>query len=237
MMRVLDIDLDFFLRDCCPLAEPGERPELKGHEPWPAEEVARYLEENCLLDAERPLPGRVFETHDRALVFWEEKLREGRLTAPFHVTHIDAHSDLGIGYPGPGFVLYNLLSMAPERRYDLRRWYEQKKLDEANYLLFALGMRRVASLDDVREPFSHEDIPPQILTQDGTAIHMESLPSKLFEAKNGPEPTIPFRRIDDGPSFRAEAPYDFVTLAMSPRYAPREADALAEVIRRYIREE
>ena len=32
MMRVLDIDLDFFLADCCPLAEPGERPELPGHD-------------------------------------------------------------------------------------------------------------------------------------------------------------------------------------------------------------
>ena len=32
-MRVLDIDLDFFLADCCPLAELGHRPSLPGHEP------------------------------------------------------------------------------------------------------------------------------------------------------------------------------------------------------------
>lgn len=32
-MRVLDIDLDFFLAGCCPLADKGRRPELFGHEP------------------------------------------------------------------------------------------------------------------------------------------------------------------------------------------------------------
>ncbi len=31
-MRVLDIDLDFFLNDCCPLAEKGHRPPLTGCE-------------------------------------------------------------------------------------------------------------------------------------------------------------------------------------------------------------
>lgn len=42
-MRVLDIDLDFFLADCCPLAEPGERPCLAGHEPWSEADVVRFL--------------------------------------------------------------------------------------------------------------------------------------------------------------------------------------------------
>lgn len=115
-MRVLDIDLDFFLADCCPLADPGERPDLAGHEPWPEDEVIRFLEEQCGLDAAHPIPGRIFETHDRALLFWEEQIAQGRLSVPFDVTHVDAHSDLGIGYPGPGYVLYNVISMPPEKR-------------------------------------------------------------------------------------------------------------------------
>lgn len=158
-MRVLDIDLDFFLADCCPLADKGQRPALQGHEPWQPEEVLRFLTEQCGLDEAHPIPGLIFETHDQALVMWERLIREQRLAAPFHVTHIDAHSDLGVGYPGPGFVLYNVLSMQPERRLDYQRFYEQSKLDEANYLLFALAMRRVSSLDNVRNPRSHKDIP------------------------------------------------------------------------------
>ena len=163
MMRVLDIDLDFFLADCCPLAEPGQRPALAGHEPWSEAQVIAFLEEQCGLRADAPLPGRVFETHDQALSFWEEKLAGGELTAPFHVTHVDAHSDLGIGFPGPNYILYNVLSMPVERRRDLAFFYAQRKLDEANYLLFALAMRRVASLDNVRNPRSRADIPQELV--------------------------------------------------------------------------
>ena len=100
-MRVLDIDLDFFLAGCCTLADKGRRPELFGHEPWESGRVRRFLEGNCGLSKDRPIPGRIFETHDSALELWRDMLEAKRLTAPFDVTHIDAHSDLGIGYPGP----------------------------------------------------------------------------------------------------------------------------------------
>ena len=135
-MRVLDLDLDFFLADCCPLAAPGERPPLPGHEPWPAEAVADFLERQCGLSARSPVPGAVFETHDGALRFWEARLREGTLTKPFHVTHVDAHSDLGIGYPGPGYVLNGVLPQLVEARADPARYTALRQLDEANYLLF-----------------------------------------------------------------------------------------------------
>jgi len=235
-MRVLDIDLDFFLADCCPLAERGERPALAGHEPWDEADVIAFLENNCGLDRAHPVPGRVFETHDMALTFWEEQLAAGTLTAPFHVTHVDAHSDLGIGDPGPGYVLYNVLAMHPDRRLNTRMFYEQHKLDEANYLLFALAQRRVSSLDNVRNPRSHADIPGDILRPGcGDVIEMASLTSRMFEKQNGPEPAIPFHVYDDWTQFRADGPYDFVTLAISPRYAPKEADRLADVIAEYIR--
>lgn len=162
-MRVLDIDLDFFLADCCPLAELGHRPSLPGHEPWEASAVRAFLENQCGLSRTAPKPGRIFETHDQALTFWEEQIAAGRLTAPFDVTHVDAHSDLGIGYPGPNFVLFNVLSMPVPKRLDYAAFYAQKKLDEANYLLFALAMRRISSLDNVRNPRSRADIPQVLL--------------------------------------------------------------------------
>ena len=235
MQRVLDIDLDFFLADCCPLAEPGERPVLMGHEPWGAEAVRVFLENDLLLSRERPIPGRVFPTHDGALVYWKELMDAGALKAPFHVTHVDAHSDLGVGYPGPGYVLYNVLSLPPRRRLELDRFYRERKLDEANYLLFALAARIVASLDNVRRPFSRSDVPTQLLAPDG--LHMRLIQSfpELFERINGPEPLIPYREYKEDGSFRAAAPYDFVSLAISPRYAPREADDLIPVFREYMR--
>lgn len=237
-MRVLDIDLDFFLADCCELAEPGERPALAGHEPWSREAVRLFLEENCGLSADRPIPGRVFETHDGALVLWKELIEKGLLTAPFSVTHVDAHSDLGIGKPGPGFVLNSVLPLAPDKRADIERYYKMKQLDEANYLLFALAFRWVKALENVRNPRSRPDIPSFAIKNEAgeyASIRLSSFAQALFENKNGKEPTIPFRVYDDYRTFRSSGEYDFVSLAISPRYAPKEADALAELIGEYIR--
>ena len=235
MQRVLDIDLDYFLADCCPLTAVGERPILAGHEPWESADVRAFLEKQCLLSVERPIPGRVFETHDGALRYWTELMDRGELTAPFHVTHVDAHSDLGIGHPGPGYVLYNVLSLLPQRRLELDRFYREKKLDEANYLLFALAARIVGSLDNVRRPFSREDVPSQILIADGGHIRLPQSFPDLFERVNGPEPLIPYREYKEDGSFFAAAPYDFVSLAISPRYAPAAADALVPIFQEYMR--
>ena len=234
MQRVLDIDLDFFLADCCPLAEPGQRPNLTEHEPWTAENVRTFLETRCLLSREHPIPGRKFETHDGALGYWKELMEEGKLEAPFHVTHVDAHSDLGIGYPGPGYVLYNVLSLPPKRRLELDRFYRERKLDEANYLLFALAARIVGSLENVRRPFSREDVPRQILAEDGNHIRLPQSFPDLFEKMNGPEPLIPYHEYKEDGSFSAAAPYDYISLAISPRYAPKEADELIPVFKEYM---
>ena len=222
MQRVLDIDLDYFLAECCPLAAVGERPTLEGHEPWNEDAVRTFLEKHCLLSKDQPISGRVFETHDGALRYWA-------------VTHVDAHSDLGIGYPGPGYVLYNVLSLPPARRLELDRFYREKKLDEANYLLFALAARIVGSLENVRRPFSREDVPSQIFTPDGAHICLPQSFPDLFERVNGPEPMIPYREYKEDGSFTAAAPYDFISLAISPRYAPQAADGLIPVFKEYMR--
>ena len=234
MQRVLDIDLDFFLAECCPLAEPGQRPCLQGHEPWSEDAVRVFLERDCRLSRERPLPGRVFTTHDGALRYWKELMDAGQLKAPFHVTHVDAHSDLGIGYPGPGYVLYNVLSLPPRRRLELDRFYRERKLDEANYLLFALAARIVGSLENVRRPFSRADVPSRILAQDGAYVRLSQSFPELFEGVNGPEPLIPYTEYKQDGSFHAAAPFEYMSLAISPRYAPPEADGLIPLFKEYM---
>ena len=235
MMRVLDIDLDFFLEDCCPLAEYGSRPDAVGHAPWTEERVREFLEKNCGLNRKHKAPGAIFETHDEALLFWDRLIREKKLTVPFHVTHVDAHSDLGIGKPGPGYVLDCVLAQQTEIRRDIRRHYDMHQLDEANYLLFAVAFRWIGSLDNIRNPRSRPDIPERILSgENGEEIRLQSFSSRLMEARNGAEPVVPFRVFADYEAFRAEEGYDYVTLAWSPRYSPEEADRLIPVISSYI---
>ena len=158
-MRVLDLDMDFFLSGPCPLAALGERPDESCAEAWSEESVVRFLEEQCGLSADHPVPGAIFDTHDKALDFWAARLEDGSLTAPFEVVHVDTHSDLAFGPPGTNFVLNVVLSRLPDQRADKDAYRKAVELDEANYLLFALAFRWVDRLSYVRNPKSHQDIP------------------------------------------------------------------------------
>ena len=231
-MRVLDLDMDFFLSGPCPLAALGERPDESCAEVWSEEAVVRFLEEQCGLSADHPVPGAIFDTHDKALDFWAARLEDGSLTAPFEVVHVDTHSDLAFGPPGTNFVLNVVLSRLPDQRADKEAYRKAVELDEANYLLFALAFRWVDRLSYVRNPKSHQDIPRQLLTTQGD-IHLRSFISQMMEGRNGKEPVIPFDVYDDYTEFRQHG-YDFVTMAQSPRYAPASADKIMDILKRYI---
>jgi hypothetical protein len=56
-----------------------------------------------------------------------------------------------------------------------------------------------------------------------------------MEGMNGKEPVIPFDVYDDYRAFHQEG-YDFVTLAQSPRYAPKSSDRIMDIVREYIEE-
>ena len=231
-MRVLDLDMDFFLSGPCPLAPLGERPDESCAEVWLEEEVVRFLQEQCGLSCDHPVPGAIFDTHDKALDFWAARLADGSLSAPFEVVHVDTHSDLAFGPPGTNFVLNVVLSRLPALRADIGAYRKAVELDEANYLLFALAFRWIDRLAYVRNPKSHQDIPGQLLDGEGN-IHLRSFISQMMEGKNGKEPVVPFDVYDDYRAFKGQG-YDFVTMAQSPRYAPESADRIMEIVRRYI---
>ena len=231
-MRVLDLDMDFFLSGPCPLAAYGERPDESSAQVWDDAQVIRFLEEQCGLSKERPVRGAIFDTHDKALDYWAARLEDGSLTAPFEVVHVDTHSDLAFGPPGTNYVLNVVLSRLPQQRASIDVYRGAVELDEANYLLFALAFRWIDRLAYVRNPKSHQDIPKQLLDGDGN-IHLRSFISQMMESKNGREPVVPFAVYDDYTQFEQHG-YDFVTMAQSPRYAPESADRIMEILRRYI---
>jgi len=233
-MRVLDLDMDFFLSAPCPLAAYGERPDESCAQAYSDEEVRRFLEEQCGLNKAHPVPGAIFETHDQAMDFWQARLQDGSLKMPFEVVHVDTHSDLAFGPPGTGYVMNVVLSRREAQRAAVDAYREIKELDEANYLLFALAFRWISRLTYVRNPKSHQDIPKQLLDSDGN-IFLRSYVSALMEGMNGKEPVIPFEVYDDYRTFHQEG-YDFVTMAQSPRYAPASSDRIMNILREYISE-
>ena len=233
---MLDIDLDFFLEDCCPLAAPGARPAPEGHAPWEPERVEAFLERQCGLSAAAPAPGAVFETHDGALRFWQARLRDGDADAAVSRDARGRAQRPGHRVSGAGLRAQRRAAAARGGAAGPGAVCALHELDEANYLLFALAFRWVASLDNVRNDRSRPDVPPEILLPGRRdVIRLSSFPARLMERENGPEPAVPFAVYDDYRTFVAAAPYDFVTLAVSPRYAPAAADALIPVIARYLR--
>ena len=151
------------LGDACPLAPLGERPPEACAEPYSDEQVIRFLETQCGLSRAHPVPGMIFDTHDKALDFWLARMQCGELSAPFDVVHVDTHSDLAFGPPGTDFVLKAVLTRRPDARAALEAYRAGKKLDEANYLLFALAFRWISRLTYVRNPKSRQDIPGHLL--------------------------------------------------------------------------
>src|ERR1019366_8668845 len=65
---------------------------------WSPEETMDFLRGRCHLTGK--LPGWVIEHHDEAFARWRDAVGDGMLVPPFHVTHIDAHADLGLGDAG-----------------------------------------------------------------------------------------------------------------------------------------
>ena len=58
-MRVLDIDLDFFLSDVVNFQQGDERPSEDQCAPWPDSEVRVYLQDNLGLATEARIPGTI----------------------------------------------------------------------------------------------------------------------------------------------------------------------------------
>ena len=79
-MKVLDLDMDFFLTDACPLALLGERPPEDCAEPYSDEQVIRFLETQCGLSRAHPVPGKIFDTDDKIPIPTSRSVRRERIS-------------------------------------------------------------------------------------------------------------------------------------------------------------
>src|ERR1700733_3101146 len=138
-MRVLNIDLDFFLNDRAH-GRPDRldsRPDNWGLVPWKAEDVIQYVEE--FLNVKKGTPGKIVLSHHEVFFYWRRVIAQGRLTVPFFITHVDAHSDLGSGTPGWVYLHSEFLKLSLAQRSHPKEgdW----GMNFANYMAFAIGNR------------------------------------------------------------------------------------------------
>lgn len=116
-VRVLDLDLDFFLHGAAHWVSPdgGERLDAEEYPPWELADALDYLERQCLLT--QKLPGVAVEHHSEIFWLWGEAIAREAMSAPFSVTHLDAHADLGLGDAGYAYLMNELAFEAVVERY------------------------------------------------------------------------------------------------------------------------
>jgi hypothetical protein len=251
--HVLDLDLDFFvwpisrnLTDDCRLPEKDF---------WylsSDKEVCGFLEERCQLNATEPILGQQFIEHEDAFRVWRRWLNEGTLTAPFKVTHVDAHADLGAGWNTTCVCIEKILAMPLSQRANPP--FSADGVTSANYLSFAMANRWVSSLNYVfptePQPSSRPRSRIEVLQEwlnDGSQHDdppVRDLPPWCFQSEGEgwwrnpiqlgrEEPEIPFKLVKSG-DFLSER-FTHMVVAQSPQYTPESADPLLSTVRRYFR--
>jgi hypothetical protein len=242
-VRILDIDLDFFL-DHRPLFKPQSRPHVAASTPWSADRVRQFLEQRCGLDRNNPLPGRTVTYHHEVFFDWGERIQRGSLSVPFSVLHVDWHADLGMGEATPGYVLTALLDLPLDqrRRFDDER---RQRLTPGNFLLFALACRWIDHLTYVYNPNRRDmDVPAYCMRHGDFASGHLQLPHypphtaladiiALRAAPSAWEPAVPFELVS-GADLSVTQPFSAIYLTQSPDYTPPEADRLIALIEEYM---
>lgn len=257
MQRILDLDLDFFVDGVIhsPNAEAG-RPDSSEQQPWHLDDVLAFLTTRCGLRG--ALPGRAVETHEQLFPIWRRAIKDGRLEPPFHVTHVDAHGDLGFGDASYVYLMTELLFAKPVDRQHPRTG--ERGLAESNYLAFAIACRWISDLVYVFCPGGGDDVFPYYragFDRRANAIQLAALSRNELERlkelsreqsktelerfrdslAGRLEPAVPLATLP-WRAFRAMGRFDAIFLARSPSYAPAEADVIYDEIRgRFIDED
>ena len=244
---MLDLDLDFFLDDITYSRRLKRRLRRDRYHPWPEDQVRYFLEIRCGLSTQKKIKGRFVTNHHEAFYFWEELLAKNLLTAPFEVTHVDAHADLGAGDGSWKYIMGELLHLPPEERANPRSggYYG---LHEGNYLAFALACRWISRLTFVLHSLWRYDLIVYYFKDfyiPTGLLQLKKYPKKELNRKFhkncmkttplAVEPEIPYERIRYY-NYKTLRPFSFMVLSHSPPYTPKTADALIPIIKEYFEE-
>ena len=243
-MNILDLDLDFF--------QNGRITQCFGSNignvtAWSQSDVIDYIENNLNLKGKKR-PGRIFLKHDKAFFFWRDLISKNKLQFPFHIDHVDAHSDLCIGYGNPDWVPF--MNQYMNQYYANRQNFPLSGMNEGNYLCYAIAKKWISSLNfifnDTDKTYNGQDYSHLIMENfdtNGNKIQLRGFVNLIGSETDCPvdmkrkikntDPPVPFCRIP-GSQFRSNIDYDFVNLSISPQYIDKKSIKHVKVFARYI---
>ncbi|MEW4239766.1 UPF0489 family protein [Priestia megaterium] len=247
MSRILDIDMDFFLNDIAHWVGGEYRLNDSDYLPWLEKDFRIFLEERCLLSKNNPVKGRIIKNHNEAFFFWDELIKNKIIDTPFEVTHIDAHSDTGLGDNGYVYIVKELMHYPIDRR---REMLDIQKVSLGNYMSYALACGWISNVDFVLHDLWEDDI---------MNIHLKNfdIEESYFKFKAYDKSiniSLAFERIRDGrikpvredldipfsltfwDEFQAEERVDYIVFCQSLGSTPKTADYMLEIIKDYTTE-
>ncbi|MEQ9408746.1 MAG: UPF0489 family protein [Fuerstiella sp.] len=250
MTRVLDIDLDVFVTPIHNI-HADSRIDDDACNICPETDVKRFLENDCGLSRDNPMPGMIFEEHDEMFNGIKALVETGHLSSPFELVHVDAHADLGAGQWKPYEYLFtDLMHAEPEKRQDPTRG--ENGLNRGTVLLFLIACEWINKLHYVHHADDGKDFSEVFLEyESATDESFFQIPRCTKQQFDRWKP--PFTNVLDlrkewelGPRISFEVTplqtfsgpgFDFVFLTRSPGFTPPKADRLFDLISEYINHE
>lgn len=244
-MRILDLDLDFFLNEVPYHADMygSKRLSSNVYKPWEIDRVKKFLEENCGLSISHPVKGEVIETHDEAFYVWRKLIASNFLEPPFDVVHVDSHVDLGSGDGSFIYIMTELLHQPQSNRKKPKKGFSG--INPGSYLAFAIAVQWIRSLVYVTHPNAIDDVMfwhLKDLNPKAEYIQLKKCDPALFDSSMrtmdsigvlSTEPLVPFRK-SIWSDYKNQAKFDFAIFCTSPTFTPIESDMLIPIINQYI---
>lgn len=242
MPRILDIDLDFFVKEIVYGETNGPRPDPNIYPPWPIKKAKSYLRNNLGLSENEPIKGFAVENHSEVFFIWRELILSEKLKTPFDLVHIDSHADLGC--QDLGYIYLCSEIMFNEQK---ERWFPEfglRKLGDGNFLAFALACGWISKyiylyplnwINDICYLFMQGN------DLDSNYLQMKAINNSQIETMNyligqkvdihiKTDPPIPFVRIP-AIKYRNNREFDYVFLSRSPAFSPQPLDELYDFIK------
>jgi len=245
-MRILDIDLDFFVRPIAHEREGSDRlPEAEVEEVASIDTISTFLETQCNLSRKRKTPGMLFEEHEEVFAAIRLMAEKQDIAGKLELDHVDAHSDTGSGWGiSWRYVFTELLQQPPEGRLDPHRG--PKALNSGNFIIFLAACRWLKCVN-FYYPVGWKNEIQHVFMKDFSAyspfiqlkrynsedIALAGVSAPLDKIPHELEPGIPFTCLP-AKAMQPGAPYDWVFLTRSPAFTPKSADAAFDFISGYL---
>ncbi len=244
-MRVLDLDLDFFVTPIANWKSDKDRLDPTEYVVDSIENVRVFLEDQCGLSCDAKTPGATFEEHDEIFDHISSLRDAGIIASPIELHHVDAHSDVGGGMTRCWvYVEQELVHLPVEQRVRPKRGGSY--LNPGNFIVFLAACRWLREIHFVVPEEWRDDTHPmylkdfcigsralQLKRYQASDIKAAGLTANLGSIPHTLEPEVPFTYVRRR-KYRAPGKFDRMFLTRSPGFTPAGADKVFDFVREYI---